>query len=561
MFGYSPICAGGDSFTEWMTKVISSWLKDYPHIAVGYVIIPQLGKSASRIVKRYHIRDMAPEEKQTLLNDQKLRALIEEHLQFRGSMEIPTETSLITINVDAEKVTVHKAPISAGFDRPIGYLVVLARYTGKASPLSKRIENVCEHISVSIRGERAATCLAHYADKNKDIHREIPLGDLIAQCKDVLGCRAIVLWRKDEKNGKAILKNVYSIPAIQTVAMYVGTGVAGTCAKTRKTVRFDNLWDDAEVHEKIGQPIKHREIVKANNWRSALFTPLIHGSEVYGVVGAYMSRIHSFNDLDEQILIVYADRIAAQIGSKEIANIIEAKKEIEKIIPVLNSTLNILSRIHDARNELSKAAQELSLLNLSDRRPAMYDYYYDRKRLAALAVGSATDLIRKELDDVRSLTAHRLDLKHRNMSTFLKEIVEENCNTLLSVHNINLVPSRLGTNSVAVFDPRVTKEIFVNLISNSKEFLRSQRGRKVIDIQLDHSTEGLRVTLGDNGPGISEDNREKIFNLFFSTKENGYGIGLTIAQIYMTLQGGTITCSRSARYEIGTDFVLQFPTN
>ena len=69
------------------------------------------------------------------------------------------------------------------------------------------------------------------------------------------------------------------------------------------------------------------------------------------------------------------------------------------------------------------------------------------------------------------------------------------------------------------------------------------------------------VTIEDNGPGIDASLREKVFEMFFTTKTGGYGMGLTVAQMYMTLQGGYIACERSRNYSSGTTFILGFPSN
>jgi signal transduction histidine kinase len=60
----------------------------------------------------------------------------------------------------------------------------------------------------------------------------------------------------------------------------------------------------------------------------------------------------------------------------------------------------------------------------------------------------------------------------------------------------------------------------------------------------------------DNGPGIPPDVQEKIFVPFFSTKEDGSGIGLSLSRQIMRLHGGRISV-RSTVGE-GTTFTLRF---
>ncbi len=51
-----------------------------------------------------------------------------------------------------------------------------------------------------------------------------------------------------------------------------------------------------------------------------------------------------------------------------------------------------------------------------------------------------------------------------------------------------------------------------------------------------------RVTVEDDGPGIPDEDLEKVFDPFFSTKAAGVGLGLTLVRNYVTQFGGTVHC-------------------
>jgi len=51
---------------------------------------------------------------------------------------------------------------------------------------------------------------------------------------------------------------------------------------------------------------------------------------------------------------------------------------------------------------------------------------------------------------------------------------------------------------------------------------------------------GVEMMFQDNGSGIPEDRRENIFEPFFSTKEGGTGLGLTVSYNIVTAHGGTL---------------------
>lgn len=67
---------------------------------------------------------------------------------------------------------------------------------------------------------------------------------------------------------------------------------------------------------------------------------------------------------------------------------------------------------------------------------------------------------------------------------------------------------------------------------------------------------GIAIEVMDDGCGISKDVQEKIFIPFFTTKEYGSGIGLSLCRQIMRMHGGTITC-RSREGE-GSAFVMRF---
>jgi signal transduction histidine kinase len=62
----------------------------------------------------------------------------------------------------------------------------------------------------------------------------------------------------------------------------------------------------------------------------------------------------------------------------------------------------------------------------------------------------------------------------------------------------------------------------------------------------------------DNGPGIPPDVQEKIFVPFFTTKEDGSGIGLSLSRQIMRLHGGALTVRSDPDSDAETMFTLRF---
>lgn len=105
-------------------------------------------------------------------------------------------------------------------------------------------------------------------------------------------------------------------------------------------------------------------------------------------------------------------------------------------------------------------------------------------------------------------------------------------------------------------DPELTEQVVINLLLNS---LQAVEGRKKAKIYLDARMDGrgrVLIQVKDNGPGIPKENIEKIFIPFFSTKEGGSGIGLSLSRQIMRLHHGSIRVHSKPNDE--TVFTLRF---
>ncbi|HHI02184.1 MAG TPA: hypothetical protein ENL22_01520 [candidate division Zixibacteria bacterium] len=99
------------------------------------------------------------------------------------------------------------------------------------------------------------------------------------------------------------------------------------------------------------------------------------------------------------------------------------------------------------------------------------------------------------------------------------------------------------------------KQMIINLARNSIEACGLNGGK--ISISLISSENSATLSIKDNGPGIPEEIREKVFNPYFSTKESGTGLGLAIVyQIVEEFDGQIELKSPSGE---GTEFIIKLP--
>lgn len=105
------------------------------------------------------------------------------------------------------------------------------------------------------------------------------------------------------------------------------------------------------------------------------------------------------------------------------------------------------------------------------------------------------------------------------------------------------------------------KEAFVNLITNACEAMEKGGEIYISESLVPDSKKGdvVRITIKDNGPGIPEGIIQKITNPFFTTKENGSGLGLSIVSRIIREHNGLFYASSFVND--GAKFVIELPVN
>ena len=112
-------------------------------------------------------------------------------------------------------------------------------------------------------------------------------------------------------------------------------------------------------------------------------------------------------------------------------------------------------------------------------------------------------------------------------------------------------------------DQEQVSQVFVNIIRNAIQALSENREQMASSQQPDvivmlnsaYSDTEVQISISDNGPGIAEDIREKIFRPNFTTKSNGNGLGLAISKHIVEGSGGRIEFETSSK---GTTFFVYF---
>lgn len=105
-------------------------------------------------------------------------------------------------------------------------------------------------------------------------------------------------------------------------------------------------------------------------------------------------------------------------------------------------------------------------------------------------------------------------------------------------------------------DPDLLSQVFLNIILNACQAMEEQGG----DIRVatsTHQDNEIQISISDQGPGIPPEIQEKIFQLYYTTKHHGSGLGLSLVYRFIQLHEGIIDVQTEMGK--GTTFIIRLP--
>ncbi len=203
---------------------------------------------------------------------------------------------------------------------------------------------------------------------------------------------------------------------------------------------------------------------------------------------------------------------------------------------------------HEVRNPLGIIRASVQLLE---------DSGCDQARIL-----ESTAVIKQEIDRLDRVIKALLDFGRPSRPTFVETEVNEVLEDVILFTNrfakqadVTIETQFEPGAPKVMADPDQLKQVFLNLVTNAVQAMSDMGGTIVLKSWSDGDY--VRVSVADDGPGISPEDLSKIFDPFFTKRAEGTGLGLTIVHRIIDAHDGHIEVESSRN---GTTFTLSLPT-
>lgn len=313
------------------------------------------------------------------------------------------------------------------------------------------------------------------------------------------------------------------------------------------------ILDDEAMHSLWEQFAADPHASSVSPDKEHLFLPIRTPENFFGMLCIAIQE-RSLTALERSMASSIAEECALVL-ERELYN----RKRQEAAIQVQNEQVrtNFLRAIsHDLRTPLTSISGSAQLLAEDSALPPER-----RRRLSADIYEDSLWLIDlvENLLSVTRMGDGGVELRLR--PELLDDVVQEATGHLkarCTTHRIVVLPSEECF--MARMDARLIMQVLMNLLTNAVKY--TPQG-STITVSTDRQGDWVRVFVADEGPGVPEENREKIFDLFYtantlqSDSRRGIGLGLSLCRTIISAHGGEITVSEN--HPRGAVFTFTLP--
>lgn len=217
--------------------------------------------------------------------------------------------------------------------------------------------------------------------------------------------------------------------------------------------------------------------------------------------------------------------------------------------------------VHDLRTPLSLIVTPLDKLMKTDTDEGRQRQYDTMKRNATRLVQLSNEIM-----DLRRLRQGKIRLQCDliPVGSFLVDTVNSLSDMADVQHQELIIKDNIDRNKKVCLDTIIVENIVVNLLSNAIKYTGVD-GKITVEWSFLEETKQLKICITDNGIGIKDEDKKRIFERFYQVREtvnsiNGAGIGLNIVSEMVQLHHGQITVEDNPE-EQGSRFTVLFPAD
>jgi signal transduction histidine kinase len=266
-------------------------------------------------------------------------------------------------------------------------------------------------------------------------------------------------------------------------------------------------------------------------------------AELYppGEALAVMRSVHKLLDCELAIMVQHYE---LDTEDKLIAR--ERRAQADRILAMQTMSAGLA---HEVRNPLNAAMLQLELLERRLHRMADDRRLLEPTELAQKEIERLTALLNEFLVFARPPELHS---QEHDLVAVVRQVVDLECGTA-EQRGVALAIDAEPSQVLAEIDVAKVHQLVLNLIRNACEAV-SLGGHVTAGVRIDDARCLIRVS--DDGPGIPAHVVPRIYEPFFSTKEGGTGLGMSIVHSLVSLHGGSIDLQTGPG---GTTFEIAIP--
>jgi C4-dicarboxylate-specific signal transduction histidine kinase len=194
--------------------------------------------------------------------------------------------------------------------------------------------------------------------------------------------------------------------------------------------------------------------------------------------------------------------------------------------------------------------------NVATREPHDLDQLRQWLGAISTAAGRAGDIVRRLLGFARLEAAASEHVPARQLIDDALLLVRHEARS----HQVAVEVDAAREDLVVVAAPVRIQQVLVNLLRNGIEALSAAPAdRKKIAVRAARVADGVEISVADNGTGIPDDELQRVFQPFYTTKPQGLGLGLAISRTIIEDHGGRIEARPNASGGLTFRFTLPVP--